>query len=107
MRACSPLRAPQFSRSGEPAASGFWRGARVNIPYVQDLIEAEAAAVCACLLEAGGHVYVCGDGQKMAKDVHAALVVAISAKMKMSAADAEAKLSELSEGGRYCREIWN
>ena len=32
-----------FSRAGEPCASGVWRGARVNVSYVQDLIEERAA----------------------------------------------------------------
>ncbi|KAL3904867.1 MAG: hypothetical protein SGPRY_011128, partial [Prymnesium sp.] len=32
-----------FSRSREAASAGSWRGVRINIPYVQDLIEENAA----------------------------------------------------------------
>ena len=55
----------------------------------------------------GGHFYVCGDGQAMAKDVHTALVNATMHAKKVSSDAAEAMLSKLSEEGRYCREIWN
>ena len=96
-----------FSRSGEPCAAGYWRGARVNVPYVQDLIEGNAADVCELLLDKNGHVYVCGDGQSMARDVHAALATAMMMKTKVTAEEAEEKLQELAKEGKYTREIWN
>mmetsp|Transcript_4324 Transcript_4324/g.9500 ORF Transcript_4324/g.9500 Transcript_4324/m.9500 type:complete len:109 (+) Transcript_4324:1953-2279(+) len=96
-----------FSRSGEACAAGTWRGARINIPYVQDRIEEQAAELCELLYNRHGCVYVCGDGQSMANDVHLALRRATEAHLALSEETAEAKLSTLSEEGRYCREIWN
>ena len=96
-----------FSRQGEPSAAGTWRGARVQVPYVQDRIEEAAAEVCELLFTKGGHVYVCGDGQSMASDVHAALRLVVSHQLRVSPEEAEAKLTALSSEGRYCREIWN
>ena len=96
-----------FSRQGEPSAAGTWRGVRVHVPYVQDRIEEAAAEVCELLFTKGGHVYVCGDGQSMASDVHAALRLVVSHQLRVSPEEAEAKLTALSSEGRYCREIWN
>ena len=77
------------------------------MPYVQDLIEGNAADVCELLLDKNGHVYVCGDGQSMARDVHAALATAMMMKTKVTAEEAEEKLKELAKEGKYTREIWN
>ena len=66
-----------------------------------------AADLCEGLFQRGGHLYVCGDGQAMAKDVHEALVTSVQATMNCSGAEAEAKLMDLQKSGRYCREIWN
>ena len=96
-----------FSRSCDPAAAGYWRGVRINVPYVQDLVTSQAAEVCEMLFEKGGHFYVCGDGQSMVKDVHDALRAAVMQRLKLGEAEAEAKLSELASERRYCREVWN
>jgi len=96
-----------FSRSRESCSSGSWRGARLNIPYVQDLIEEEAATVADLLFSQGGHLYICGDGQSMATDVHEALRRVAASELGITAAAAEKRLEALAEEGRYCREIWN
>ena len=96
-----------FSREGDAQAAGMWRGARINIPYVQDHIEEHGRTLCELLYKQKGHVYVCGDGQAMAKDVHEALRRATMVHEKMSEAEAEKALTKLSEEGRYSREIWN
>lgn len=69
--------------------------------------EDEAAALCDLLFEKKGRIYVCGDGQAMASDVHAALRLVTARQLRLSDADAEAELSKLADEGRYCREIWN
>lgn len=96
-----------FSRQHEESSSGLWRGCRIGIPYVQDRITAMASALCDLVYERGGRVYVCGDGQAMAKDVHDALRLATMRGLKLDSAEAEAELTKLNEEGRYCREIWN
>ena len=47
----------------------------MGIPYVQDLLEEQAGEVARLLLSetSCGQLYVCGDGQHMAADVHNAL----------------------------------
>merc|ERR1719158_2126071 len=85
-----------FSRARAPEESGYWRGVRINIDYVQDLLEDEAEAVAALLCERDGHVYVCGDGKAMAADVHAALRRVLQEQLGVPAEAAEAKLQELA-----------
>jgi sulfite reductase alpha subunit-like flavoprotein len=96
-----------FSRQHEESTSGYWRGARIGIHYVQDRICEHAAVLCDLLFEREGRVYVCGDGQAMAKDVHEALRTAVMRGLKVERAEADAELEKLSREGRYCREIWN
>ncbi|KAL1523929.1 hypothetical protein AB1Y20_018845 [Prymnesium parvum] len=98
-----------FSRSREACSAGTWRGVRLNIPYVQDLIEEQASTVANLLFTqaSGGHFYVCGDGQSMANDVHEALCRVTAAQLSISLSEAEERLKSLAAEGRYCREIWN
>ena len=96
-----------FSREGEPTTAGAWRGARIGVDYVQDLIETNASVVAELLFQRRGRLYVCGDGQAMASDVHAALVRVTASELHLSTDEAEAKLAALVADGRYSREIWN
>ena len=98
-----------FSRGGDAAAAGYCRGVRVGIPYVQDLLEEQAAEVSRLLLSetSNGHLYVCGDGQHMAADVHTALRYVAMQQLGLSAEAAEAKLAALTKAGRIQREIWH
>lgn len=73
----------------------------------QDLIEENASVVVDLLFSQGGHLYICGDGQSMAKDVHEAVRRIAASELGVSEEQAEAKLAELAQSGRYCREIWN
>ena len=74
--------------------------------YVQHLMRKHAAALFE-LLEEDAHVFVCGDGAGMAKDVHAALVEIIATQGGVEAAEAEAQLSTMAKAGRYVRDIWS
>ena len=47
-----------FSRSREACSAGSWRGARLNIPYVQDLLEEQGAEVADLLFSQGDHLYI-------------------------------------------------
>jgi NADPH-ferrihemoprotein reductase len=57
-------------------------------------------------LSAGGYLYVCGDAKSMARDVHAAVQLAV--KECNSCSDAEAKefISNLQNQGRYHQDVW-
>mmetsp|Transcript_3911 Transcript_3911/g.7507 ORF Transcript_3911/g.7507 Transcript_3911/m.7507 type:complete len:616 (-) Transcript_3911:1893-3740(-) len=51
-------------------------------------------------------IYVCGDGRSMASDVQEALLEIISDHGVLDARGAELFLKQLSDDGRYRREIW-
>lgn len=57
-------------------------------------------------LEHGAHVYVCGDANRMAKDVHKALVSIVAEHGARSNEDAEIWLNQLIQQGRYARDVY-
>eukprot|EP00963_Diacronema_lutheri_P007204 scaffold630_cov350-Pavlova_lutheri.AAC.15 len=74
--------------------------------YVQDKMLEHRAALYDLVCEQGAHIFVCGDGAKMAKDVHTCLE-AILCEGGMSSTEASAKLSALTKEGKYIRDIWS
>jgi len=73
--------------------------------YVQDRIRERGAEVFAWL-ERGAHVYVCGDANHMAPDVHDALVEVIEQGLGRDREAAEDYLRELKESHRYQRDVY-
>ncbi|MDQ0337417.1 sulfite reductase (NADPH) flavoprotein alpha-component [Caldalkalibacillus uzonensis] len=57
-------------------------------------------------LEEGAHVYVCGDKQRMAKDVHAALIDILEGEGGMSREESEAYLTRMRQEKRYQRDVY-
>ncbi|MGH8487230.1 MAG: diflavin oxidoreductase, partial [Pseudomonas sp.] len=57
-------------------------------------------------LEEGGHFYVCGDAERMARDVDAALKQVVCTHGSLSAEQAEAYVGELSRSKRYVRDVY-
>ena len=57
-------------------------------------------------LTAGGHFYVCGDAKRMAADVDATLRAIVAEQGRMSGADAEAYVAEMTRTGRYQRDVY-
>ncbi|NVJ13682.1 assimilatory sulfite reductase (NADPH) flavoprotein subunit [Myxococcus sp. AM010] len=57
-------------------------------------------------LEGGAHLYVCGDAQRMAPDVHEALVDVVSTHGGKRREDAHAWLESLREQRRYLRDVY-
>jgi sulfite reductase alpha subunit-like flavoprotein len=53
------------------------------------------------------HVYVCGDGASMAKDVHAVLISILESMGSLSTSDATAFLAAMTKQQRYVRDIWS
>ena len=75
--------------------------------YVQHQMQDHAAEIAKLLSDQqGGHVYVCGDAKRMAKDVHAALLEMLQTQCELSSTDAEQKLKELTNSSRYQRDVW-
>lgn len=73
--------------------------------YVQDRLRERARDVYAWL-EEGAHVYVCGDAQRMAKDVHQALAEVVAQCSGRDVEAAEDYLFELKRQGRYQRDVY-
>jgi sulfite reductase (NADPH) flavoprotein alpha-component len=73
--------------------------------YVQHRIKENAAEVYAWL-ERGAHVYICGDANRMAKDVHNALIEVIAEQSGKSSEEAEDYLKALRSAKRYQRDVY-
>lgn len=72
--------------------------------YVQHSIAENAAEVVAWI-DAGAHIYICGDAG-MANDVHYALVRAIAREKHLDAGVAENILSTMRRAKRYQRDVY-
>lgn len=57
-------------------------------------------------LEEGGHFYVCGDANRMAKDVHQTLIDVVAEHGGKSAEAAEAYVDQLKKDKRYQRDVY-
>lgn len=73
--------------------------------YVQHKILAAATELWSWL-EAGAHLYICGDASRMAKDVHAALLEVIQTAGKKTPAEAAKYLETLQTSKRYARDVY-
>jgi sulfite reductase (NADPH) flavoprotein alpha-component len=73
--------------------------------YVQQRMLENAAELWAWL-EEGAHFYVCGDAQRMAKDVDAALHAIIEQAGQKSKEEAEAYIKKLKAEHRYQRDVY-
>ena len=57
-------------------------------------------------LEGGASLYVCGDAERMAPDVHAALQALLMKHGGLDAEGAEAYLRRLADERRYLRDVY-
>jgi sulfite reductase (NADPH) flavoprotein alpha-component len=73
--------------------------------YVQHRMLENSAELWAWL-EDGAHFYVCGDAQKMARDVDRGLAYIIAREGRMEPAAARAYLARLAAEGRYQRDVY-
>ncbi|MCS6589381.1 sulfite reductase subunit alpha [Curtobacterium flaccumfaciens] len=73
--------------------------------YVQTRMLEQSAELFAWL-EDGGHVYVCGDASRMAKDVEAALLQVIRTGRGRGEDDAQAYLADMRRAKRYVRDVY-
>lgn len=73
--------------------------------YVQDRLR-ESGAELFQWLQGGAHLYVCGDAERMAPDVHAALVEIVATHGGLDAEAAEAYLRQLADERRYLRDVY-
>ena len=73
--------------------------------YVQDRLKEQASEVFAWL-ERGAHLYICGDANRMAKDVHQTLLDIIAEQGNLSGEDAEQYLKDLRSNKRYQKDVY-
>ncbi|WP_306521781.1 assimilatory sulfite reductase (NADPH) flavoprotein subunit [Rheinheimera sp.] len=73
--------------------------------YVQHKLLAKGAEVWSWL-EQGAHLYICGDGSKMAKDVHQALLQIAQTHGGLSEEAAADYLEQLREHKRYQKDVY-
>ena len=57
-------------------------------------------------LEEGAHFYVCGDANRMANDVHEALITIVEKQAGISREAAEAYVEDLKKTKRYQRDVY-
>jgi sulfite reductase alpha subunit-like flavoprotein len=79
--------------------------------YVQDVMlldEESASRLQTLILEKDASVYVCGDGNAMAKDVQKALTEILSKRMHDEGGEEAAKLyiDKMKSENRYLQDIW-
>ncbi|MEK3937628.1 assimilatory sulfite reductase (NADPH) flavoprotein subunit [Sporosarcina sp. FSL W7-1349] len=73
--------------------------------YVQHRMQAHSHELYQWI-EEGAVLYICGDEQHMAKDVHAALISILEQEGSMSTEMAEAYLTKLQQQKRYQRDVY-
>jgi sulfite reductase (NADPH) flavoprotein alpha-component len=73
--------------------------------YVQNRMLENAAELWAWL-EDGAYLYVCGDAEKMARDVDRGLAYIAAKEGRMDTAGAKAYLTRLTREGRYLRDVY-
>jgi len=73
--------------------------------YVQDRMREQGIAVYDWL-ERGAHVYVCGDGQRMAADVHRALLDVIKGEGGKTEEQAAEYLEAMKHAKRYQKDVY-
>lgn len=73
--------------------------------YVQDKLRKNSQEVFAWL-EAGAHFYICGDANRMAKDVHQTLVDIIKENSGKDDEQAEQYLKDLRSANRYQKDVY-
>lgn len=75
--------------------------------YVTHKIRKRGREVTDMLLRQGGYLYVCGDGNHMAKDVHLALRESLVQHSDLSEVDVDSFLQDLKARRRYVLDIWS
>lgn len=73
--------------------------------YVQDKIREQGAELYQWLQD-GAHFYICGDANRMAKDVHEALIDVVSTHGKLDREKAEEYVEALRDEKRYQRDVY-
>ncbi|MGL9723731.1 NADPH-dependent assimilatory sulfite reductase flavoprotein subunit [Sodalis sp. (in: enterobacteria)] len=82
-----------------------WSRDQADKIYVQDRVREQGAEVWRWIQQ-GAHIYVCGDANRMARDVEQALVAVVAEHGGMDVEQADEFLSELRIERRYQRDVY-
>lgn len=75
--------------------------------YVQNRLLARGEEISRLILRDGGYIYVCGDGNKMAKDVYVAVRQLLQEHGGLSEDESEECLDDMKLRRRYVVDIWS
>ena len=75
--------------------------------YVTHKIKERGEEIARFLIKDGGYVYVCGDGNHMAKDVYAAIKQTLQDHGNLTDEQADITLDDLKVRRRYIMDIWS
>jgi sulfite reductase alpha subunit-like flavoprotein len=75
--------------------------------YVTHLLNQRGAEMARLLVDEGAYVYVCGDGNHMAKDVNTTFLQILQEHAGLSEACAIEKIANLKLKRRYVQDIWS
>ncbi len=95
----------ELEEKGKLKLSVAWSRDQEYKIYVQHLMEQEGEAIWQ-YLEEGAAFYMCGDANRMAKDVEKALLEIIAKYGKRSEEEAKAYLAEMRTAKRYQKDIY-
>ncbi|PJG62782.1 sulfite reductase subunit alpha [Yersinia kristensenii] len=82
-----------------------WSRDQTHKIYVQDKLREQGAELWNWIQQ-GAHIYVCGDANRMAKDVEQVLLDVVALHGAMDAEQADEYLSELRLARRYQRDVY-
>ncbi|WP_085903643.1 NADPH-dependent assimilatory sulfite reductase flavoprotein subunit [Yersinia enterocolitica] len=82
-----------------------WSRDQIHKIYVQDKLREQGAELWDWIQQ-GAHIYVCGDANRMAKDVEQVLLDVVALHGAMDAEQADEYLSELRLARRYQRDVY-
>ncbi|HFT5242355.1 TPA: NADPH-dependent assimilatory sulfite reductase flavoprotein subunit [Yersinia enterocolitica] len=82
-----------------------WSRDQAHKIYVQDKLREQGAELWRWIQE-GAHIYVCGDANRMAKDVEQVLLDVVAEHGAMDTEQADEYLSELRLARRYQRDVY-
>ena len=85
----------------------FSRDANSEFRYVQHRLREQADRLIPLLMHEGASVYLCGDGNSMAKDVQATFVTLFTDHFAGDAEKGAAFLVDLKAKGRFVMDIWS
>ncbi|XP_043920818.1 methionine synthase reductase [Protopterus annectens] len=80
---------------------------QIQPKYVQDNIVLCSEDIIRILTVERGHIYICGDGKNMAKDVRSAFIEIFVKHCKGDQLDAMNFLAKLKSEGRYLEDVWS